>query len=114
MAIGDLHFERGRKTDAVESLLEGRKHLRRRRDRPSAMRLLSRARQIDPGHVDVGLDLASLWHKTGDRRGAMRLLEELVRVSHRSQRRRVRWAQLFLNVTPATFWRYVRSLFGSG
>jgi tetratricopeptide (TPR) repeat protein len=113
MAIGELHFERRRKTDAVESLLEGRKHLRRRKDRPNAMRLLSRARQIDPGHVEVGLDLAKLWRQTGDRRGAGRLLEELVRVAHRSQRRRIRWAQFSVNTNPATFMRWLGTVFGS-
>ena len=112
MAIGELHFDRHHKNDAVESLLEGRKHFRRRKDRASAMRLLSRARQIDPGHVEVGLDLARLWRKTGDRRAAVRLLEELMRVAHRNQRRRIRWAQFSVRSTPGTFLRWLGAVFG--
>ena len=112
MAIGEFHFDRRRKTDAVESLLEGRKHFRRRKDLTSAMQLLSRARQIDPGHVEVGLDLARLWRKSGNRRGAVRLLEELMRVAHRNQRRKIRWAQFSLRSNPATFLRWLGSVFG--
>ncbi len=114
MAIAELHCDRQRMNDAVESLIEGRKHFRRRSDRGDALQLLSRARQIDPGHVEVGLDLARLWRRSGDRPGAVRLLDDLLRVAHRSQRRRIRWAQFSLRSNPATFLRWFGSVFGGG
>ncbi len=112
MAIAELHFDRQRMNDAVEALVEGRKHFRRRGDRADAMQLLTRARQIDPGHVNVGLDLARLWRASGDRRSAVQLLEELLQVAHRSQRRKIRWAQFSLRSNPATFLRWFASVFG--
>ena len=57
LAISELHLHRDRRSSAVEVLLEGRVHFRRRRHRPEAIRLLAHARDIDPTHFEVNLDL---------------------------------------------------------
>lgn len=110
VAIGDLEVDRGRNRDAAKVLLEGRRHFRGRKWRPEAIRLLTRVRQLDPGDLEAGLDLARLWRQTKNRDSAARLLEELVgSVAGRSRVRRVRGAQLRLSPTPAALYRWLRA-----
>lgn len=113
LAIADLHVERERPAEAVKALLEGRSHFRARRWRPQAVRLLSRLRGIEPGRVDVGLDLARLLRKTGNRIGAKRILRELPRYCHRGQLRAVRAAELRLSPTPAALGRWMKAALGA-
>lgn len=111
LAIAELHVERDRPSDATKALLEGRSHFRYRRHRSAAVRLLSRLRALDPGHVEAGLDLARLLRKSGNRLGAMRVLRELPPYCHRRQLRRVRGAELRLSPSPGALWRWVQALF---
>ena len=110
LAIADLHRQRERPADAVEALLEGRSHLRKRRDRPDAIQLLAAVREIDPHHFPASLDLARLYAQRGDRRGAMGLLDGLLRRAHRTELRRIRALQFRMTPTPAALWRCLRAL----
>jgi tetratricopeptide (TPR) repeat protein len=107
MAIAELHAQRDRKAAAVEALLEGRLQLKRRRDRPAAIRLLSYAREIDPHNFEVGVDLARLLRKSGQRKRAKRLLEEIKRYSHRGQLAHLRKTELRMSPTPFALFRWL-------
>ena len=110
LALADLQLQRGRREDAVAALLEGRRHFKQRRWRKQAMQLLSRAHQIAPTHFQAGFDLARLRSKTGDRKGAWALYEEIIRIASRRQRQRVRAAQFWLVPGPFTALRWLRTL----
>lgn len=111
LAIADVEVERGRRRDAADALIEGRRHFRSRKRRPEAIRLLSRARTLDPTEFEAGLDLARLWRKTGSRAAARRMLAEMrLNVSGRRRVRRIRSAQFRLSPTPAAAYRWLRAI----
>jgi len=90
--LAALEVGRGRSADAVRSLLDGRAVFSARSQRAAALELLSEARRIDPGHLEVGIDLAQLLARSGNRSSALQILEELIRV-HPGQLRRLCAAQ---------------------
>lgn len=104
LAIAELELERGRRADGVAALWSGRRQLRSRSERPAAIRLLERAREIDPGAFEPSLDLAALLAKSGERARAFALLEALARG------RRGRGRQLDIAPGPRTLWRWLRAL----
>jgi len=112
LAIAELEVSRGRRADAVAALATGRGHLRARRERADALRLLERARELDPANVELGLDLAGLLAKTGARARAAQLLEALARRPRGRALRRVRARQLLLFPGPRACWRWLRALSG--
>jgi tetratricopeptide (TPR) repeat protein len=109
LAIAEAHVEQSRGADAVKALLEGRRQLRSRRLRAPAIRLLSRACAIEPASVALSLDLARLLRKTGQRRRAFDVLEDVRQRTPRSLRRPIRAAQLWIYPTPAALYRWLRS-----
>jgi len=111
LAIADLQLQRDRREDAVSALLEGSRHLKQRRWRKQALQLVSRAHEIAPTHFQAGFNLARLRSKTGDRKGAWALYEDIIRIANRRQRQRVRAAQFLLVASPFTFLRWLRTLF---
>jgi tetratricopeptide (TPR) repeat protein len=91
--IADQLVMAGRRQDAILSLLEGRSHLRKRRQRPLAILLLQQVYTLDPGHVSATLDLADLLRREGSRSEARRLLANILAHARvRDLRRRVRFA----------------------
>jgi Tfp pilus assembly protein PilF len=109
LAIAELEVARGRRADAVAALAAGRAHLRARRSRADARRLLERAHEIDPAHVAIGLDLAGLLARTGERPRARELLRALERGQHGRALRRVRARQLLLFPSVRSVWRWLRA-----
>jgi tetratricopeptide (TPR) repeat protein len=85
--LAALQVARGRKADAIASLLEGRAHFRARSARPQALELLRAARRIDPLHLEAGVDLARLLARSGARAAALEIAEELLRAHPRQTRR---------------------------
>jgi tetratricopeptide (TPR) repeat protein len=110
LAIAELEVKRGRRADAVAALATGRRQLRSRRERQAAIRLLERAHELDPANVEVGLELARLLAKSGERARGARLLEALARGQRGPVLRRVRGRQLRLAPGPRSVWRWLRSL----
>jgi tetratricopeptide (TPR) repeat protein len=108
-ALAGLELQRERRADAVEVLLEGRRHFRSRRHRSEATRLLFDARKIDRHHFQANFDLAGLLARSGARPRAASLLEELVPRSKASQLRRIRARQLWIAPSPGTLWRWLQS-----
>lgn len=96
--IANEQVKRGKRQDAVLALLQGRSMLRKKRQRPLATLLLRQVLELEAGHVDATLDLATLLRRDCTREEAKRLLAGLlVRIGKvRSLRRRVRFAQFWV------------------
>jgi tetratricopeptide (TPR) repeat protein len=110
LAIAELELSRGRRADAVAALWSGRRRLRSRAERPEAIRLLERAREMDPAAFEPSFDLARLLAKSGARARALEVLEALAHERSGSMLRRVRRRQLNLSPTPRAFWHWLRAL----
>lgn len=92
--IANEQVVRGRKQDAILALLEGRRQLRKKRQRPLAVLLLREVLELAPGHVEATLDLADLLRREGTIDEAKRLLSQLLlRAGSGRLRRRVRLLQ---------------------
>jgi tetratricopeptide (TPR) repeat protein len=111
-ALAQLELVRGRRADAVKSLLEGRRHCRGRARAREAMELLGEILRVDPSQIDVSLDLASLLARSGDRARALALLDETLAVRP-DRARRLRAAQFWIAPGCKTAWRWLRALFGA-
>lgn len=86
--IANELVRRGRRADAIQSLLDGRARLRLRRQRPVAMLLLRQVLVLQPLHFEATLDLARLLVKEGGRKEALLMLHKLrVHVSGANVRR---------------------------
>lgn len=107
--ISALQLGRSRRADALSALLDGRKHFRRRKERPLAIRLLRGAVKIEPWHLDATLDLAGLLAKSGGRAEAERLYQGLCQHTRGAQLRRVRGTMFRRRPTPAALWRWLRA-----
>ena len=92
--IANEQVMQGRKADAVVALLDGRGKLRKKRQRPLAVLLLRQVLELEPGKVEVTLDLADLLRRDGGKDEAKRLLYgALLRVGRGRMRRKVRLLQ---------------------
>jgi tetratricopeptide (TPR) repeat protein len=107
--IARLRLKVASAADAVSALLEGRKHLRRRKHRPGAIRLLERAHEIDRSNLAVGLDLFRLLKRSGRRDEAGTVLAELATRLCGRELRKVRGAQFRNDPSLRTAWAYLRS-----
>lgn len=110
-AMATLEMQRGRRADALATLLEGRSHFRGRKGREAAMTLLWLARKVDPAHLEVGLDLSLQLGKNGAGGRGVALLEELL-PAHPECETRIRARQLRIAPGPAALWRYLGARFG--
>jgi tetratricopeptide (TPR) repeat protein len=110
LAIAELELTRGRRADAVAALCTGRSQLRSRAERPEAIRLLERARELDPTAFEASFDLAGLLARSGARARALDLLEELACGRNGRALRRVRGRQLNISPRPRSAWRWLHSL----
>lgn len=108
--LAQLELKRGRSPDAVNALVEGRRHQRSRKQRSTAIKLLIEARKLDAKDFRVSYDLACLLGKSGARPLALRVLDELGLGSTRRELRRVRARQLRLAPSPERIWLYLRAL----
>jgi tetratricopeptide (TPR) repeat protein len=92
--IAGEHSINGRAADAAAALLQGRAHMRRKKQRPLAVRLLRQVLEFAPSHIEATLDLADLLRRDGIKDEAKRLLYgALLRVGRGRLRRRVRMMQ---------------------
>jgi tetratricopeptide (TPR) repeat protein len=109
LELGDLHRREGRRREAVEALREGRRHLRRRRFRAEATHLLRCAHALEPGNLDVTLDLAQMLSLSQQRREAVLLLEDLAARCAPEDLRRVRRAMFRVTHSPVAAARWLQS-----
>ena len=104
LGLADLKAARGSLVDAVSLLKEGRAKQRGRRRRADAVQLLVRAHDLDPADLDVGIDLARLLRRTGDRAAALRVLNRLAVEAPGSAPRRILAAQALTAPTLLRVW----------
>jgi Tfp pilus assembly protein PilF len=107
LEIARLNVARGRRQDAVATLLDGGRRQARARRPDVAGTLLARALEIEPWHLDTCLVLVPLLARNG-RGGSARELVDGLLVRYRGRaRRRVRWLAFRVWPGPATFWRWL-------
>lgn len=109
LELARLELERGRRTDSLRVLLDGRRRFRRRKARPAALALLTAAAKLDPHDLEIGLDLALQLRRSGSKARAISVLARLP-VRDRTALRRVRARQLRVDVCIETVHRYLRAL----
>jgi len=107
-AIAQLELKRSRTSDAVKALCEGRGHCSRRSQRGDALRLLRRAHELAPDDADIAVDLARLLRRSGARLEARRLLAGFAARAKGPPSRRVAWARLCVDPTPARLLGWLR------
>ena len=91
---------RGRRADAVQSLLDGRAQLKARRQRPVAVLLLRQVLVLQPLHFEATLDLAKLLVKENSKNEAQKLLRDLRVHTSGPNVRRLRAAQFRIAPSP--------------
>jgi tetratricopeptide (TPR) repeat protein len=105
--IANEQVKRGRKADAVKALLDGRRRLRAKRQRPMAIELLRLVLTLDAFHFEATLDLARLLAGDGQRRDAEKLLREMRMWVRGRNVRRLRAAQFRLSPSFATLMDWI-------
>lgn len=106
--IARLDHVRGRRADAIDALLEGAGHLGKGKPtRQEGMRLLRKALEIEPWHLESTLQLARLLARDGDKQEALALLDDVAGRVRGRGRRRVRRAMFRISPTPANAWRWL-------
>lgn len=105
--IARLRLKVASPADAINALLEGRKHFRKRKQIEDAMRLLLRAYEIDRSNLVVGLDLCRLLKRSGRRVQGRRILAQLATLHRGPELRQVRGAQFRNDPSLRTAWAYL-------
>lgn len=95
---------------ALATLLEGRKHFRKRRSACKAIVLLRDALELAPWQSEIVLDLTRQLFRSGQSAEALFLLEELDRRSRGGEERReIRRLVWRIDPTLGNTWRWLRS-----
>jgi tetratricopeptide (TPR) repeat protein len=106
--IARLDQVRGRRADATEALMEGAGHLGKTKPtRPEAARLLRKALEMEPWHLEATLRLARLLARDREKEEALALLEDIAGRVRGRGRRRVRRAIFRIAPSPANAWRWL-------
>jgi len=112
--IARLASQRGRSADAVEALLEGRRHFRFHSQRQEAVALLRRAHELAPERPEIALDLARMLARTRQQGEAYMLLEGLASRSRGRTLRSVRGTQWRIWPTLRHTWWWIRDAWAAG
>ena len=109
LTLARLQLQREKPAEARDCLLEGRRRLKRRRDRAGALRLLEQAFEIDDGDAEVALDLAELLRRSGERARALLILEPFEAALRGGALRRLRRLQWRIRRTPSSLLAWLRA-----
>ena len=107
--IAAHYLDTGRRQDAFNTLREACDHFNRRAHRNGAIRLLTKALEIEPRNFATAYDLARLFHKSGRRDEAAALLRQLETRARGADLKRVRGLLFRFRPGPATAWRWLRT-----
>jgi Tfp pilus assembly protein PilF len=107
--LAQLNVKRGRKKDAVATLLEGGREQAKARRSDLAAALLGRALEIEPYHLETCLALVPVLARAGHADSARELVGKLEERYRGPALRRVRWAAFRLSPGLGTFWRWLRA-----
>jgi tetratricopeptide (TPR) repeat protein len=109
--MAQLHLSKGKRAEAVRTLLRGRFHFRRKADRPGAITLLREVLALDPMLFEVKLDLGLQLARENQKSEAMTLLNPMMLdAKDRRQLRRWRWALLRVEPSVGAWGRWLRAL----
>jgi tetratricopeptide (TPR) repeat protein len=109
--MAQLHLSKGKRVEAVKTLLRGRFHFRRKADRPGAITLLREVLALDPMLFEVKLDLGLQLARGNQKSEAMELLNPmLLDVRDRRQLHRLRWTLLRVSPSVGAWGRWLRAL----
>ncbi len=106
-SLAGLEMEREIPANAVNALLEGRRRMRRRGQRPGAIALLRKVLSIEKDHVPASRDLARLLAKEGRKNESLVLLEQLAGRINGRDLRRVRRTIFRISPSMGTAWRWL-------
>ena len=107
--LSELNLGRERPAEAITALESGRRRYKRAYDRPRAIRLLYRLRQMQPERMSVAADLCRTLKKEKRHDEAKAVVTELVETRPPGKgRRKVRWLQMSLYFSPRVFWWWIR------
>lgn len=109
LELADLNVKRGRKQDAVATLLDGGKAQARARRPDLAVKLLGKALELEPYHLETSLALVPVLSGAGHADSARELLERLEKRYRGPALRRVRWAAFKLSPGFRSLWRWIRA-----
>jgi Tfp pilus assembly protein PilF len=109
LELARLNVLRGRKLDAVATLLEGGTALARARRPDAAASLLGRALEIEPWHLEVVLALVPILARAGHAAEARQFLDGALARYRGKAVRRIRWVELRTWPGLGTFWRWLRA-----
>jgi Tfp pilus assembly protein PilF len=109
LELARLNVLRGRKLDAVATLLEGGVALARARRPDAAAALLGRALEIEPWHLETVLALVPILARAGHGTAAHHFVDGLVVRHAGPSLRRIRWVAFRTWPGPGTFWRWLRA-----
>lgn len=107
--IAGLHLAQGRDKDAIKALLDARKRMNKKRERPLAIALLRRVGEIEPWHFEGTFDLARLLARSGETDESRALLEGLAERNRKGKLRRVRGVLFRSSPGAGTAWRWLRA-----
>jgi Tfp pilus assembly protein PilF len=110
LTLARIQRTRGKTDEATRTLLDGRKRLRRRSERPQAIYLLRAAHEIDPWNPAVVLDLVRLLARTRQRHEALLFLQGLTHRATGTARARAYGLLLRLQPRPGHLWQWLREL----
>lgn len=107
--LSELNLERERPAEAITALETGRRRYKRAYDRPRAIRLLYRLRQLQPERISVAADLVKTLKQERRKDEAKAIVMELIQTRPPGRgRRKVRWLQLSLGFSPRVLWWWIR------
>ncbi len=109
LELAELNLKRGRKQDAVATLLDGGRAQARARRPDLAVSLLGKALEIEPFHLETCLALVPVLVGAGHADSARELVQKLEKRYRGPALRRVRWAAFRLSPGFRTFWRWLRA-----
>jgi Tfp pilus assembly protein PilF len=109
LELARLNVARGRKLDAVATLLQGGVALSRARRPDAAASLLGRALEIEPWHLDTVLALVPILARAGHGAAARHFVDGLVARHAGPTLRRIRWVAFRTWPGLGTFWRWLRA-----
>ncbi|HEX9400117.1 MAG TPA: tetratricopeptide repeat protein [Anaeromyxobacter sp.] len=107
LELARLNVARGRKLDAVNTLLEGGRAQARARRPDVAAALLGRALEIEPWHLETCLALVPILARSGHPVEARQFVDGLLTVYRGPARRRIRWVAFRTWPGVRTLWRWL-------
>lgn len=109
LELARLNVKRGRRQDAVATLLEGGRAQAKARRPDAAASLLGKALELEPWHLETCLVLVPILARSGHGATAREYLDGLEARCRGPARRRVRWVAFRVSPGLRTLWRWLRA-----